>query len=378
MTWGLSQFGTMRSMVGRMGLSPLNLELPLITKITGQLIALEENVLTLRVGAFEYEVLIPEFTRRQLQSQIGQEISLHTIEYLEGNPMQGRMTPRLIGFLSEIEREFFDLFCSVDGVGVKKALRAMVRPVKEVATAIEEQDATLLSALPGIGPAMSERIIAKLRRKVPKFALMVAQQEVHEAEVESDVVVGDLRGLAAFGPFGERRPEVVGRRACRPRRNTPTCRASCRRSISRATSKAEGGRGKGEGIGDWGLGIGESPRTASGGPAALRQTSSAFRPPPSPPPSSRGCRRCRIVVLCRPPSLPVRYLRWCCTTQVISPQQVRYNSCEWTIVTPREGVFDLRLPLHATSWGRTKGAYCLTSAFRRWRTTGGRGLRTKI
>ena len=68
--------------------------------------------------------------------------------------MQGRMTPRLIGFLSEIEREFFDLFCSVDGVGVKKALRAMVRPVKEVATAIEEQDATLLSALPGVGPAM--------------------------------------------------------------------------------------------------------------------------------------------------------------------------------------------------------------------------------
>ena len=90
--------------------------------------------------------------------------------------MQGRMTPRLIGFLSEVEREFFELFCSVDGVGVKKALRAMVRPVKEVATAIEEQDAKLLSSLPGIGPAMSERIIAKLRRKVPKFALMVAQQ----------------------------------------------------------------------------------------------------------------------------------------------------------------------------------------------------------
>ncbi|MGO8689903.1 MAG: Holliday junction branch migration protein RuvA [Thermoguttaceae bacterium] len=171
----------------------------MITKITGQLIALEENVLALGVGAFEYEILIPEFTRRQLQGQIGQEISLHTVDYLEGNPMQGRMTPRLIGFLSEIEREFFDLFCSVDGVGVKKALRAMVRPVKEVATAIEEQDATLLSALPGIGPAMSERIIAKLRRKVPKFALMVAQQEVHEAEVESDVVVETFEVLRRLG-----------------------------------------------------------------------------------------------------------------------------------------------------------------------------------
>ena len=161
----------------------------MITKITGQVAALHGDTLTLKIDAFEYEVLIPEFTRRQFQSELNQTVSLHTIEYLEGNPMQGRMTPRLIGFLSEVEREFFELVCSVDGVGVKKALRAMVRPVKEVATAIEEQDAKGLSALPGIGPAMAERIIAKLRRKVPKFALMVARDESRQSEVEPDVVV---------------------------------------------------------------------------------------------------------------------------------------------------------------------------------------------
>jgi Holliday junction DNA helicase RuvA len=160
----------------------------LITKITGQLVALADDMLTLKIDAFEYEVLIPEFNRRQLQQEMNQKISLHTIEYLEGNPMQGRMTPRLIGFLSEAEREFFELFCSVDGVGVKKALRAMVRPVKEVATAIEEQDAKFLASLPGVGPATAERIIAKLRRKVPKFALMVVRDEATQAEVQPDVV----------------------------------------------------------------------------------------------------------------------------------------------------------------------------------------------
>jgi Holliday junction DNA helicase RuvA len=160
----------------------------LITKITGQLAALQDDELTLRIDAFERQVLIPEFTRRQLQGSLGQEISLHTIEYLEGNPMQGRMTPRLIGFLSEVEREFFELFCSVDGIGVRKALRAMVRPVKDVATAIEEQDAKGLSALPGIGPAMAERIIAKLRRKVPKFALMVTCEQAAKTEVRPDIV----------------------------------------------------------------------------------------------------------------------------------------------------------------------------------------------
>ena len=148
----------------------------MITKITGTLVALADDTLTLAQGGFEYEVLIPEFTRRRLQAEVSRDVSLHTIEYLEGNPMQGRMTPRLIGFLTAVEREFFELFCSVDGVGVRKALRAMVRPVKEVATAIEDQDAKALAGLPGIGPAMSERIIAKLRRKVPKFALMVTRR----------------------------------------------------------------------------------------------------------------------------------------------------------------------------------------------------------
>jgi Holliday junction DNA helicase RuvA len=171
----------------------------MITKITGQLVALHGDVVTLKIDAFEYEVLVPEFTRRQLQSELNQAISLHTIEYMEGNPMQGRMTPRLVGFLSEVEREFFELFCSVDGVGVKKALRAMVRPVKEVATAIEEQDAKGLSALPGIGPAMAERIIAKLRRKVPKFALMAARDEKHEAEVEPDVIAETYEVLRSLG-----------------------------------------------------------------------------------------------------------------------------------------------------------------------------------
>ncbi len=171
----------------------------MITKMTGRLTALADDHLTLEVGPLEYEVLIPELVRRQLQPQLNGEISLHTIEYLEGNAMQGRLTPRLIGFLNKVEKEFFDLFCSVDGVGVRKALRAMVRPVREIATAIEEQDAKLLSSLPGVGPAIAERIVAKLRRKVPKFALMVAREEPREAQVQADVISETYDVLRSLG-----------------------------------------------------------------------------------------------------------------------------------------------------------------------------------
>ena len=96
----------------------------MITKISGKLNALETESATLSRDGIEFEVLIPEFTRRQLQGRSNEEVSLHTILYLDGNPQQGRLTPRLVGFLSPIERQFFEIFCSVDGVGAKKALRA--------------------------------------------------------------------------------------------------------------------------------------------------------------------------------------------------------------------------------------------------------------
>jgi Holliday junction DNA helicase RuvA len=171
----------------------------MITRITGNLARLAEECLTLGVGPLEYEVLIPEFTRRQLQDRLGAEISLFTIEYLEGNPAHGKLVPRLIGFLTEVEREFFDQFCSVDGIGVKKALRAMVRPVRETAMLIEEQDVKGLSALPGIGPASAERVIAKLRRKMSKFALLVTRELPPEAKVEADVVKDTYDVLIGLG-----------------------------------------------------------------------------------------------------------------------------------------------------------------------------------
>lgn len=172
----------------------------MITRITGKLTQLTATEATLSVGAFEYEVFVPEFVRRQLQGSLGQEVSLKTIEYLEGNPQKGgRLTPRLIGFLSDAEREFFEHICSVDGVGVKTALRSMVRPVREVATAIEEQNVKELTALPGIGGATAERIVAKLRRKMAKFALMVARDVPPGQEAQSTVVQDAFDALIGLG-----------------------------------------------------------------------------------------------------------------------------------------------------------------------------------
>lgn len=173
----------------------------MITKLTGVLLALTETSATIAADPFEYDVFVPDFTRRHLQMKIGEKVSVYTIQYIDGNPQKGgRMTPRLIGFNSEVERQFFELFCSVPGLGVKKALRAMVRPVKDIAHGIEQQDVKSLTTLPGIGPAMAEKIVAQLRRKMAKFALIVQQESAGtESASERSVVDETYQILLALG-----------------------------------------------------------------------------------------------------------------------------------------------------------------------------------
>lgn len=144
----------------------------MITKMIGVVNRVLDEEIRVQVGPFEYQVLIPEFVRRQIQTRTGEEIKFHIIEYLEANQMSSRMVPRKIGFLHETELEFFDLFCTVDKIGVKKALKAMGRPIKEIADAIQRKDAKWLTTLPGIGKTTADQIVATLNTKVTKFALM--------------------------------------------------------------------------------------------------------------------------------------------------------------------------------------------------------------
>jgi Holliday junction DNA helicase RuvA len=153
----------------------------MITKMTGTLTRVLDEDVRLAVGPFEYQLLVPESVRRQVQLRIGQEVTFHTTEYLEGNQAGSRFVPRAIGFLHEAELEFFELFCTVEKIGVKKALKALSRPVKEIADAVQRQDVKWLTTLPGIGAATAEQIVASLKRKVTKFALMTTPRPAADA-----------------------------------------------------------------------------------------------------------------------------------------------------------------------------------------------------
>lgn len=146
----------------------------MLTKITGTLNRVLDEEVRLQVGPFEYQVLIPEFVRRQIQTHTGTDITFHLIEYIEGSQNTNKMIPRRVGFLTDMELEFFELFCTVDKIGVKKALKAMGRPIRELADAIQRQDVKWLTTLPGIGKQTAEQIVATLKNKVTRFALASA------------------------------------------------------------------------------------------------------------------------------------------------------------------------------------------------------------
>ncbi len=144
----------------------------MISRISGRLVDRRPHGVLLEVGGFGYEVLVPEAIRQTLDDHVRPDgsLTLVTFHYLQSDP--SRSVPVLIGFLNEIEREFFERFITVSGVGPRGALRALSLPIPVIARAIDAGDLALLRSLPGIGEQRAREIVAKLQGKVGKYGLI--------------------------------------------------------------------------------------------------------------------------------------------------------------------------------------------------------------
>jgi len=141
----------------------------MITQLSGTLVAIEDGAAHVQCGELTYEVLVPAADSMSLAARIGQGVRFHTLHYLEGQGQGSSFWPRLIGFQNPADRAFFELFTTVKGIGVRKALRALQRPFAEVAAAIARRDEKALTALPEIGKKMAETIVVELKDKVARF-----------------------------------------------------------------------------------------------------------------------------------------------------------------------------------------------------------------
>jgi Holliday junction DNA helicase RuvA len=78
---------------------------------------------------------------------------------------------KLFGFMTALEREWFNLLQSVQGVGAKVALAVLSTLTPgELANAIALQDRAAVSRAPGVGPKVAMRLVTELKNRAPAFA----------------------------------------------------------------------------------------------------------------------------------------------------------------------------------------------------------------
>ncbi len=136
---------------------------------------LEGKLLANQVG---YEVMLPVVVMEAIKGKaVGDSLSLYIFYY----QTERQPKPVLIGFNLEAEREFFQLFISVEAIGPLKAVKALNLPVRQIARAIEERDVATLKNLRGIGERTARKIIATLEGKMGKFALIRTSGEAAAA-----------------------------------------------------------------------------------------------------------------------------------------------------------------------------------------------------
>jgi Holliday junction DNA helicase RuvA len=162
----------------------------MIASLCGRLRRRLEDRVVLETGGIGYEVLLPPIVMGELQGLTAEEgdkaSQVSLVTYYHATRDQPR--PVLIGFISELDREFFEKLITVKDMGPMVAARALAAPVGEIAAAIARQDEKYLRSLPGIGPQKAKNIVAQLHGKVAKFAL------VREAAVEPAPVAASASG----------------------------------------------------------------------------------------------------------------------------------------------------------------------------------------
>ena len=176
----------------------------MIARITGILDSLADDRAVVAAGAVAYEVLLAPTTADGLRPHLGRTVTLHTLEYFDGNPAYGQMAPRLVGFLTETEKRFFMLYVSVQGIGIGKGLKSLAMPVERLAAAIEAGDAATLAGLPGIGRRTAAKIVAELAGRLDEFAVPAAAGAGEQPESKQEAI-------SVLMSLGLARPEAADR-----------------------------------------------------------------------------------------------------------------------------------------------------------------------
>ncbi len=164
----------------------------MIVRISGKIIEKGANYVVIDMGGICYQVLIPTAVIQRLDDVFTGDANVNLVTYHYFQVEPSRSIPVLIGFLNEIEKEFFEAFITVSGIGPRAAVRALNKPISLIAKAIDEADIDFLKSLPGIGQQRAKEIVAKLQNKVGKFGLIqdnpAAEKDILSKDIEEEAL----------------------------------------------------------------------------------------------------------------------------------------------------------------------------------------------
>ena len=148
----------------------------MISYLEGTLFKKDGDKLVVLAQGVGYEVLLPSIVSQALagrrSGEDGDRVKLHIFYHQS----EHQPKPVLVGFNTEVEKEFFEKFIKVEAIGPTAAVKALTMPVSTIARAIEEKDTATLQRLKGIGKRTADKIVATLQGKVGKFALVRDEQ----------------------------------------------------------------------------------------------------------------------------------------------------------------------------------------------------------
>lgn len=138
----------------------------MIALLTGSIAVKSPDTVILDVGGVGYRVQIPFSTYFALPEE-GGRLSLYIHTHVKEDAIN------LYGFLTQSEKQFFQLLMTVSGVGPKlaKDILSNIQP-DELASALSRGDIVRLNAIPGIGRKTAERLVLELKEKVVKLGLV--------------------------------------------------------------------------------------------------------------------------------------------------------------------------------------------------------------
>jgi len=142
----------------------------MIGKISGIIEVISSDSILVDVGGVGYIVNISANTRASLPA-IGEKVSLYTDMLVREDSIQ------LVGFISSLEKEWFGLLTSVQGVGAKAALAILgTVPLKQLSRSISLGNTDYITSAQGVGPKIAKRILLELGQKVLNLNLDVEQK----------------------------------------------------------------------------------------------------------------------------------------------------------------------------------------------------------